>query len=181
MAGRSFNLVVEHHASTFFNTHSGDVSLRRGNIDSVLSHAGVGLKRLSHGAVISDGAGGSGAGWGGDFAKLANRKLVNGNLAGSGGTWPKSQAGFAGIRFNTAHGQTDYGWMRLEWQPDGYGVPDKLTMIDWAYDDSGATISAGNEGVPEPSSLTLVLLAAGSMGVLAWRKHRQQFTAAAEA
>jgi hypothetical protein len=179
IGGRTFRLAVEHQSSLF--SHKGVASFRRGNGDSVLSHAGVGLKRLSQGAVISNGAGGSTAGWGGDFAKLAYRRSAFGNPSPPGGTWEAGQSGFAGIRLNTAHGQTDYGWIRLEWLADTHGDPVTL-KDDWAYDDSGAPIAAGaGAAVPEPSSLALVLLAAGSAGVLAWRKRHRTAAPASSA
>ncbi len=89
----------------------------------------------------------------------------------------------------------DYGWIRLRLddlglnQPfgaplangplgDGLNYADKITVIDWAYEDSGAAIHAGATGqtVPEPSSLAL--LAAGALGLGAFRVRKAQRTAA---
>lgn len=67
-----------------------------------------------------------------------------------------------------------YGWIRLEWsRPTADTV--KVTAIDWAYNDTpGGGIVAGQmTSVPEPSTLTLAVLAAGSAGVMALRKRRQ--------
>lgn len=86
--------------------------------------------------------------------------------------------GIAGIQL----GSGNFGWIRLRIddlgpnQPfggivgNGQGFPDQMTIIDWAYDDSGAPIHVADTGVnqvPEPSSLAL--LAAGAAGVAAFR------------
>jgi hypothetical protein len=67
-------------------------------------------------------------------------------------------------------GPTYYGWIRVKIDR----VNSTYLVKDWAYDDSGAAILAGNTGqgfVPEPG--TLGLLAAGSAGVLAMRRRRK--------
>jgi hypothetical protein len=175
IGGRTFRLAIEHQSSNF--SHKGVASLRRGNGDSVLCGPGSKLKRFSQGAVISNGAGT----WGGDFAQLAYRRSAFGNPSPPAGLWEAGQSGFAGIRLNTAHGQTDYGWIRLEWLADSHGDPVTL-KDDWAYDDSGAPIVAGaGAAIPEPSSLALSLLAAGSAGVLAWRKRHRTAASASSA
>ena len=56
-----------------------------------------------------------------------------------------------------------------------------MTVIDWAYNDvADALINAGEGApavVPEPSTMTMALLAAGSVGVLAWRRRRKEAAA----
>ena len=87
------------------------------------------------------------------------------------GLFARSATGFAGFQFDDG----EVGWIRLKWQDvnsDGY--PDQLTAIDWAYNSTpGESILAGQTAVPEPGSLSLALLAAGSAGVLALRKRRR--------
>jgi hypothetical protein len=104
------------------------------------------------------------------------------------GNFPIGAPGFVGIRL--ANG--DYGWIRIQLddlgpnQPfkdalgaccdlppfgDGSGFPDRITVIDWAYDDSGAPIHIEVPGgAPEPSSLAL--LAAGALGLAAFRRRK---------
>jgi hypothetical protein len=55
-------------------------------------------------------------------------------------------------------------------------MPD-VTLIDWAYDTSGAQIPAGDTGTPEPSTLALSGLAAlalGAKGLRRWRAARSR-------
>lgn len=76
---------------------------------------------------------------------------------------------FIGLSFPD-FGPVYYGWIRV----DIDRVNKVFVVKDWAYEDSGAEILAGNTGqgfVPEPG--TLGLLAAGSAGVLAMRRRRQ--------
>ena len=90
---------------------------------------------------------------------------------------------FAGVKFTQA-GQVHYGWIAIN-----FGRNNDPFAISWAYNDvAGAPISAGqiyNDApgpVPpnstvsvEPASAALSLLAAGSNGVLAWRRRRQEW------
>jgi hypothetical protein len=76
-----------------------------------------------------------------------------------------------------------YGWAQLD-VSFTTGYPHCLqtlggcitgTLVDYAYDTSGAQIPAGDTGTPEPSTLVLTGLAAlalGAKGVRAWRAAR---------
>jgi hypothetical protein len=85
------------------------------------------------------------------------------------GTWNSNQAGLAG--FQLANG--DFGWIRLVWTDTDADVrPNTLTAIDWAYEDSGAPIAAGDTGAaPEPGSTALLALAGA--GAAALRRRRK--------
>jgi hypothetical protein len=70
---------------------------------------------------------------------------------------------------NSVTSTTDYGWMRISLGATSGAQP--RMIVDYAYDDSGAPIMAGQ--VPEPSTLALLgVMAAGAMGVRAWRKSK---------
>jgi hypothetical protein len=72
---------------------------------------------------------------------------------------------FMGVEFLNALNNPLFGWIRITGGPT-QGFP--ATIVDWAYDDSGAGILTGV--IPEPSSLALGCLAAGAAGLVAWRK-----------
>jgi hypothetical protein len=65
-----------------------------------------------------------------------------------------------------APGPTYYGWIGFEMTDDSSLADLSGTVTGFAYDDSGAGITAG--AVPEPSSLGL--LALGAAGLLAYRR-----------
>jgi hypothetical protein len=89
------------------------------------------------------------------------------------GTWPGghpiSTSGFAGIAFVDTGNNPHFAWLRLRLRNDANGAPDQLTLVDWAYESTpNAPIHVGS--IPEPGSLAL--LAAGAMGVAAFRRRR---------
>ncbi len=97
------------------------------------------------------------------------------------GDFATGQSGFVGFRFTIGVNGGGAGWLRLKVEADTQGIPNGVQVIDWAYNDAGGGITAGQgigSAVPEPSSKALALLALGAGGVLAWRKRRSQVTAA---
>lgn len=76
---------------------------------------------------------------------------------------------------------TKYGWMGVSLSIDTTTKP-VLTVHDYAYDDSGATITAGQTVIPEPSVLSLgaaaaALLLGGRRGARSWRKRKSETAA----
>ncbi len=163
-----FNLTIR-HTSMFLGRTSGSarvIHLNTGHLGGLITNGTAyhGLKRLASGAKISAGAGN----FQGLPGPLRYERLQFPSR--NHGTWPANQTGFAGIEFGTAGGKTDFGWIRLSWNGGGAGGPVRI-VDDFAYDNTGSPILAGS--VPEPSTLLLTMLAAGSAGVMAWRKRRQ--------
>jgi hypothetical protein len=154
------------------------------------------LRHLAPGDILGGMSGGSKIGiWGSSFTA---RKFNPGSPIGGPGV--NSRVYFAAVNtsgkrageFNT--GSTGIagfqlpgsknggnGWIRVHLTDlNGDGRFDELTVIDWAYNDAGGGITAGQttDAVPEPSTKALALLALGSAGVLAWRKRRGQAVSA---
>lgn len=79
---------------------------------------------------------------------------------------------------NTDTSQTNYGWIELTATATGFSSTSQYsaTLGDWAYDNSGATILAGQTvPVPEPATAALAMggaLVAGAAGLRRWRKQR---------
>jgi hypothetical protein len=110
------------------------------------------------------------------FGTLSFNILRRKNLYSFTGQFLNSQTGFAGIKFKQG-AETHYGWIRLH-VDIGPGNAVNMKAIDWAYNDvADATILAGEGTAPEPSTISMTLLAAGAAGVLAWRKRRKQVAA----
>jgi hypothetical protein len=74
-----------------------------------------------------------------------------------------------GFRFlNEGTGVYDFGWARVSLSGTLSAQP--RLVVEYAYDDTGAGILAG---VPEPSTFALLgVMAAGALGVRAWRKRK---------
>jgi hypothetical protein len=104
-------------------------------------------------------------------AALGEGVMVDGSS--SLGTWQTmypeytSVTAFMGVRFFDAADDPLFGWIRITGGASS-GIP--ATIVDWAYESSGAGIATGT--VPEPSSLALGCLAAGAMGLAAWRRRK---------
>jgi len=103
---------------------------------------------------------------------LNTSAVAQSNKNGSFG--PRTVTGFVG--FKAPNG--DLGWIKISVSasPNAPTSPNEITLLGWAYNDvSGGSINAGQTSggaVPEPSSLALGLLAAGSVGLAALRRAR---------
>jgi len=104
---------------------------------------------------------------------------VSNNVSGS---FLPGSIGYIGLRFSGGTGNvgTQFAWAKILF--DGYGdavngpVFSSLTILEWAYDDSGAPIRVGAvSAVPLPSAAGLMLLGLGSLGLTALRKRKQQY------
>ena len=84
------------------------------------------------------------------------------------GLWDNGLTAFAGFRFSNASGM-HYGWVRLMVDE----ISNEITIFDYAYEDAADTaIAAGaTRAVPEPATMTLILLGA-SGAALARRRFR---------
>jgi hypothetical protein len=177
------------HYSTFFGVdRTGFAQLNGLGAGAFLRGPGEGpfgtvnVRRLASGDVISAGAGAFvGVPAGGNYA-YGNLAVQDSQNTFNYGLWQFDGkiTGFAGFRF-TQGGNNHFGWIRLtiEDTDDIDRTPDKLTAVDWAYENRPDTaIEAG--ATPEPTSLALMSLALGAGGVMALRRRRQLAKAQAE-
>jgi hypothetical protein len=86
--------------------------------------------------------------------------------------------GYAGFKFDVGNG-VQYGWVRL--RTNQTGKPHAImTVLDYAFADPGEPIKAGQRSdEPVTGMGSLGLLAAGGVGLQAWRKSRRGVSSAA--
>jgi len=109
--------------------------------------------------------------------------FFTGNLYGN---FVAGRPGFVGLSFSTGHGNTDYGWIELQFDNNKSGIPYYLEALAFGIDtnpgQTPGTLLAGeidNGFIPEPSTLSLAILASGAAGVMALRRRRKQAASAA--
>jgi hypothetical protein len=100
------------------------------------------------------------------------------------GNFAAGKPGFIGLSFATGHGNTDYGWIELEFMNNRSGIPYYLEALAFGVNTNPGqrpgSLLAGeiNNGfIPEPGTLSLSILAAGAAGVMALRRRRKEAAA----
>jgi len=83
--------------------------------------------------------------------------------------WQAGSNLYLGVRLtNSQTSAVNFGWVHLN-TTGSTGFP--VTIVEYAYENSGASINAGQ--VPEPTTFALLgVMAAGALGVRAWRKRK---------
>jgi len=127
------------------------------------------LSNLKRGSFVSQGYFGEGS----FFLTLANY---------GGGEFQKPGIGYIGFAFNNGSGK-QYGWARVQmggWDFGDGGHRNAFKVLDYAYADPGQPIKAGQRSdEPVTGMGSLGLLAAGAVGLQAWRKSRRRVNSAA--
>ncbi|MCX7098150.1 MAG: PEP-CTERM sorting domain-containing protein [Methylococcales bacterium] len=190
------------------NFKAGVVFALSGTPGSFKYVGGAILAATSSAQALILGAPGAG-GYNGSFLNASQVDIgPNGVFSASGGGNVRTQTssgnngfgqfalgatGLIGVKL----GSGNYGWIRLKVEDMGINQPfssvfggalgnglnyaDKITVIDWAYENTGAAIHAGRKfsfggalssdnTIPEPSALAL--LAAGAAGIGAFRRRK---------
>src|SRR5262249_16977276 len=139
---------------------------------AMLANASSALKRFFSGNRISSKAGLFNSAEGLLRNHFTGRRSTGHTFNSNRGTWVAGQTAFGGF-----HSNGDFGWIRLRFDNNAKGYPNSITAIDWAYNNTGAPIIAGDTGAPtatpEPGSLSLLALAAGATGILALRRRKK--------
>lgn len=94
---------------------------------------------------------------------------LGGSLTNTAGGFTAGQ-GFIGFTFTPGgSGFERFGWAEVAFNLD---IPAGVTVIRWAYEDSGQPITVG--AIPEPATVTAGLgaLALGAAGLRRWRKRK---------
>ena len=94
---------------------------------------------------------------------------LNTTSATATAAWQAGSSLYLGVRLtNSVTSATNFGWVHLN-TTGTTGFP--ATIVDYAYENSGGSITAGQ--VPEPTTFALLgVMAAGAVGVRAWRKRK---------
>jgi MYXO-CTERM domain-containing protein len=92
------------------------------------------------------------------------------SFGSAAGQWQYASNNIVGFRFVSSAGTTHYGWMRfLMGSQPATGNLVTRTVVDFAYESvAGASIAAGNNGVPAPGALALL----GVAGLAGKRRRR---------
>lgn len=80
------------------------------------------------------------------------------------GQWQPGDTGYLGFQVNLS-GTTCYGWAQVDMLANY-----QTRLLDFAYDNSGSSITAG--AIPEPAS-SMALMALGAAGFALWKRRRQ--------
>ncbi|MEA3385539.1 MAG: IPTL-CTERM sorting domain-containing protein [Thermodesulfobacteriota bacterium] len=109
----------------------------RGHIDETVNHDPA---NLPANYTIRPGLTAANYYWNTGWNTLAGIYATSGNFVG--------QRGYIGVRFNTAAG-TKYGWIQFE----SNAASTNGTIIDWAWEDSGEPILAGDTKGQAPTAI----------------------------
>jgi len=106
--------------------------------------------------------------------------------ASTTGYFVSGTTGFVGIQLASGN----FGWICLKFeepgpnQPystllgtplsNGLGFACRITVVDWTYETSGGTIHVGDTSSPVPEPSPLAPLAAGAVGIGAFRRRKAQ-------
>jgi hypothetical protein len=137
----------------------------QGSNDVVTS--GAFAAALDKGALIS-----SADPLGGGNLIMAQYKYKLNTLQSSSGPWRGANDKYLGLYFDIPGKGFHFGWARISVSANPSSIAD-ATIHDWAYQTvPNVPILAGARTLPEPSSLTLGVLALGAVGVGALVRYR---------
>lgn len=108
------------------------------------------------------------------------RPRLYSNFGTASGPFLNGTTGYIGLRFQGDTGTVglQYAWLKLRFDVESSPDVFKMTILEWAYDTSGAPIRVGDTGasnsVDSPATPLLSLLGLGAMGLTTYRRRREQ-------
>ena len=159
-----------------------DINFAGTSNDLRLRHSGAGTTRIGLASGLGAGDRFQRTGPGLDLKRFVTDDVISNATdswgflfsykTGSGftrGYFSSSNTGYVGLKFNPGDGSALYGWVHID-SVDSQGL--WYHVDDYAYQDDGTSIKAGEMPVPEPSTIALALLASGAAGVMASRRKK---------
>lgn len=166
---------------TYTSIINGSAGVRPNGLAAFLGTNPNAADKLGSGAIISSG-GVFNAAFGGN-QRLQTATYFGFATGNTANPFTDGVSAFVGVKLGTG-GTENYGWIRLILEDlgdnpagtlgaDGTNYFDKVTIVDWAYDDSGAAIAAGDTGAPALAApQSLALLAWGAVGIRVLRRRK---------
>ena len=113
----------------------------------------------------------NGRSWQTSKSVMVDWEVIPGFGTFGAGSWAFVTNGYLGVSFSAVDG-VHYGWVQITSFPD-----QRAYIHSWAYESQpGVEILAGV--VPEPSTIGLLLLGSGVVGLASWRRRRQNAVSA---
>jgi hypothetical protein len=183
LANVSFALNTTAFTSFASSMVNGNAGVQANGVAAFLGANPNAADKLAAGAVISAGGTFSALFGGNQRYQTVTSSGLGPNFFGNiSNPFTNGVSAFVGIKLGTG-ATASYGWIRLILEDladnpvgalgaDGANYFDKVTIVDWAYDDTGAAITAGATApaLNAPDSLALLALGAAGMGAFRRRK-----------
>ena len=105
------------------------------------------------------------------------KNTLGGGFTSTRGNFLTSAGGYLGFKITAGTAIGDTGWIHIDNIATDFST---YNIKDWAYQNDGTAIPAGDTGtttVPEPTSSALALIAMGAAGLAIYRKRKQDVQA----
>ena len=171
-AARNFGVYTTFYGGASFTSSAAFVYGNPGNAiatvnDNLYGSPGL-ARKFSSGATISGGGNFGSLAFFNATAQVSNTTAFNAGF--------NSSTGFIGVQLASGN----FGWIQVHTELGLTDGVNSVTILGWAYEDTGAAIRAGDTGAvaaPEPATNMLVgmgLLALGASGIRTLRRRKRE-------